>query len=200
MSMCLGLVTLSDANIRRVLEDPPLIWRVIAPDYPDLYEDACAGQRKHTLLSRLFGRRKGASADADLDLSENGDATDLDKAWHGIHYLLTGTAWEGDAPQNFLVSGGQAVGDIEVGYGPARVLTAEQTRKAHEALRVLTDEELLMRFDPKDMMAKEVYPEIWDRSPVDDESLEYLMEYVQVLRGLLEQAVAKKFGLVVYLS
>lgn len=35
MGMCLGLVALSDKNIARVLQDPPLVWRVIAPDNPE---------------------------------------------------------------------------------------------------------------------------------------------------------------------
>lgn len=200
MSMCLGIATLDDANISRVLSDPPLIWRVIAPDDPEPLEAARAAKRKPTLLSRLFGRRQDVSARADLDLSVAGEASDLDKAWHGIHYLLTGTAWEGDPPLNFLVSGGRAVGDIDVGYGPARVLTSEETRKARDALRALTDDDLRARFDPTDMIAKEIYPEIWDRSPADDDTLGYLIEYVQVLRRFLDQAVVKKFGLVVYLS
>lgn len=42
----------------------------------------------------------------------------MDKAWHGIHYLLTGTAWEGDPPLNFLVTGGREVGTEEIGIGP----------------------------------------------------------------------------------
>jgi len=198
--MCLGLATLSDANINRVLSDPPLVWRVIAPDDPEPFDAARAAQRKPTLLSRLFGRRQEVSAGADLDPTATGDVSDLDKAWHGIHYLLTGSAWEGDPPLNFLVSGGRAVGDIDVGYGPARVLTAAEIRKAHDALRALTDEALRARFDPEDMIAKEIYPEIWDRSSADDDTLGYLMEYVQVLRRLLDQAVAKSLGLVVYLS
>ena len=40
--------------------------------------------------------------------SSNGhDELEVDKAWHGLHFLLTGTAWEGDFPLNFIVSGGR---------------------------------------------------------------------------------------------
>ncbi len=38
MGMVLGLTMLGDQNIERLLSDPPLIWRVLAPDDPDLYE------------------------------------------------------------------------------------------------------------------------------------------------------------------
>lgn len=200
MSMCLCLVAVSDANIRRMLQDPPLVWRVVSPDDPAPYEAARAA-RKRTLLSRLFGRGGGSGTVPDLELSpQEGNATDLDKAWHGIHYLLTGTAWEGEHPRNFLASGGTPVGDIDVGYGPARVLTAAETRQARDALRAISDDELRARFDPADMLAKEIYPEIWTRDPEEDDALGYLIEYVQALRSFLDKSVDAGLGLVVHIS
>jgi hypothetical protein len=58
---------------------------------------------------------------------------DLDKAWHGIHYLLTGLAEGGPEPQSLAVFGGEEFGP-EVGYGPARFLTADQVRHVAETL------------------------------------------------------------------
>ena len=202
MSMILGLVALSDANISRVLQDPPLVWRVIAPDEPEAYENArTEGVKKPTLLSKLFRRAQPSATVPDLEMSgAEGLETDLDKAWHGIHYFLTGTAWEGEHPRNFLVSGGTEVGDIEVGYGPARVLTAAQTREALDAVNELSDEDLEARFDPQDMLTKEIYPAIWDRDPAEDDTLNYLMEYFQILRGFLNQTVDEGLGIVVYFS
>jgi Domain of unknown function (DUF1877) len=129
MGMCLCLVTLSDANIDRVLRDPPLIWRVVSPDDRELFESARAEQRRGPgLIGRLFGQKREIPSTSDLELTATeGHEADLDKAWHGIHYLLTGTAWEGEPPLDFLVRGGRTVGTIEVGYSPARVLTAEET-------------------------------------------------------------------------
>ena len=201
MSMILGLVALSDANIARVLQDPPLVWRVVAPDEPEAYENARTEGVKPTLLSKLFRRAQPSTNVPELKMSgAEGLTTDLDKAWHGIHYFLTGTAWEGEHPRNFLVSGGTEVGDIEVGYGPARVLTAAQTREALDAVNELSDEDLEARFDPQDMLAKEIYPAIWDRDPAEDDTLNYLMEYFQILRGYLSQTVDEGLGIVVYFS
>src|SRR5688500_6275073 len=114
MSMILGIVTLGDANTSRLLDDPPLVWRVIATDDPRAYESARQEAPKSSFLGRIFGRPKaGRSEPAPFALAEGeGLTTDLDKAWHGIHYLLTGTAWEGAEPLNFLVAGGRPVGDI----------------------------------------------------------------------------------------
>lgn len=35
MGMCPALCTISDANIQRVLADPPLVWKLVAPDDPE---------------------------------------------------------------------------------------------------------------------------------------------------------------------
>src|SRR5687767_14577361 len=127
MSMIVAMVTLGDANIARVLQDPPLIWRVIAPDDPEPYESARRLASKPSFLGRIFGRssatgpKPGASAESFALGAGEGLVTDLDKAWHGIHYLLTGTAAEGGKPLDFLVSGGREVGNVDIGYGPARV-------------------------------------------------------------------------------
>ena len=205
MSMILGLVTLGDANISRVLADPPLVWRVIAPDDPEPCESARRRPSRRLSFFRRIVRRPpvtatGTSGEAFALVDGEGVSTDLDKAWHGIHYLLTGTAGDGGKPFNFLLAGGCQVGDIDVGYGPARVLSASETRAAHEALTQLSDDDLRRRFDPAEMTRKEVYPEIWDRPPEEDDTLSYLLEYVRTLRGFLAQAVEQRQGLVVYLT
>jgi hypothetical protein len=203
MSMILGLTTVSDATIARLLADPPLVWRLLAPDDPDAYQRARQSARKPSWLGRLFGRPAPEPAeDADdgpeLALADGeGETKDLDKAWHGIHYLLTGTAWEGRMPLAFLLAGGRPVGEVDVGYGPARALTASETNAAHQALSRLADDELRRRFDPADMMRKKIYPEIWDSPPEEDDTLSYLMENVQDLRGFLGETVQRGYGLLV---
>jgi hypothetical protein len=203
MSMILGLGILSDANIDRVLADPPLIWQLIAPDEPSLYHKARAGSTlKPSLFRRIMGREpEPALAPLPLQLGdEEGAAPDLDKAWHGLHYLLTQTAWEGEAPLNFLVSGGREVGQIDVGYGPARVFTASEARTIEFALDSVPDDVLRARFDPSAMQRADIYPQIWDRPADTDDPLGYLMEGLQTLRGVVATAVAADAGLVVYLT
>ena len=129
-----------------------------------------------------------------------GIATDLDKAWHGIHYLLTGTADAGETPWSFLISGGAHVGDIDVGYGPARVFTSVETQSIAEALARVGEDELRSRFNPDDMTSKEIYPEIWHRGLPEDDPLGYLVEYYRLLRGFLQQAIDARVGIVVTLS
>src|SRR5260370_19668019 len=52
----------------------------------------------------------------------------LKKAWHAIHFVLTGSRLGGDEPLNFLVSEGTPVGEVDVGFGPARVLSSQHVR------------------------------------------------------------------------
>jgi hypothetical protein len=200
MGMCLVMCTLSDSNISRVLADPPLVWKVVAPDDPEMYEKARKGS--DGFLSRILRREKAAEGGvATFDLSAGeGSSVDLDKAWHGIHFLLTKSAWEGDAPLNFLVSGGRQVGNLEVGYGPARVFSSEEVRAIITALDQIDEEALRARFDPAEMMRLQIYPEIWDRDPAEDDSFGYCAEYFTVLKECVADAAARSQGLVIYIS
>ena len=199
MGMCLGLTTLGDANIANVLADPPLIWRVIAPDDPEPYEQA-RQESAPSFLGKLFGRKPPAETQDLLLGDSEGITTDLDKAWHGLHYLFTGSADSGALPWCFLVAGGRTVGNVDVGYGPARVFSSAETKDIRNALSTLQVDELRARFNPSAMTAKNIYPEIWSRGDPDDETIGYLLEYYAVLRGFLEQAVEARVGIVVYLS
>ena len=83
-------------------------------------------------------------ADDALHLGGDHGFADLDKAWHGIHYLLTGTAWEGDAPLDTLLVGGTEVPDPdeEWGCGPPRRVSAADTARFAQALAATPDDEL----------------------------------------------------------
>jgi hypothetical protein len=126
--------------------------------------------------------------------------TDLDKAWHGIQFLLTGSDWEGDPPLNFLVAGGTPVGDIDVGYGPGRVFRSTEVAEIHKALAGLQEDDLRKRFHPDVMMKKDIYPTIWDRDPKDDDPLGYLLEYFAALKKFVSDAADKDLGIVVTLQ
>ena len=199
MSMILVINTLRDENIARVLTDPPLIWSVLAPDDPELVTRSRASSRG--LLARLFGRSK-APTEHDPLVFADGEVqeTDLDKAWHGIHYMLTGSDWKGDFPLSFLLCGGETVGNIDVGYGPARVLTSEQVRAVDRALEPVDEAYLRARFKPDEMMKLGIYPSIWDRDPADDDTFDYCAHFFASLKTFVTDAAQRGVGLVVSLS
>lgn len=81
-----------------------------------LYPAAAAAfaQPKTGLLGRLFGRKQPiplpAPPASSADHLPEQDGMDLDKAWHVLHFLFTGSDWSGDFPEGFLVACGEPVG------------------------------------------------------------------------------------------
>jgi hypothetical protein len=202
MGMYVSLAGVSDATIARIHADPPLIWQIAAPDDPEAVARARGPAPRQGFIARLLGREPPPPPPAPPPLElqpgegDLGAAGDLDKAWHGIHFLLTGTAWEGDPPLNFLLVGGRDVEDFE----NAHTFTAAETGDIAAALARVDDAELRRRFAPEEMMRLEIYPEIWDRDPAKDDTLGYLLEMTGVLRGALDHVVGRGYGLLVMLT
>jgi hypothetical protein len=202
MGMYLSLAGVSDATIARIHADPPLIWQIVAPEDPEAVAAARGPAPRQGFFARLLGREPAPPPPVPPPLElhpgegDLGAAGDLDKAWHGIHYLLTGTAWEGDPPLNFLLVGGRDVDDFE----SAHTFTAAETRDIAAALARVDDAELRRRFAPEEMMRLEIYSEIWDRDPANEDPLGYLLEMVAVLRQGLGLVVGRGHGLLLTLQ
>lgn len=122
-----------------------------------------------------------------------GSCTSLEKAWHGLHYLLTGEALEGDGPLAFLLSGGKQLGDDD--ESPVRWFTPEETGSIHQALSGVSDDTLWSRFDPIQMEQNGVYPSIWDEA--EDELKEEYLGYFHALKQVVAAAAQHGLGLVV---
>jgi hypothetical protein len=127
----------------------------------------------------------------------NSNELDVDKAWHGLHFLLAGSAWEGSFPLNFIVADGEEVGD-DLGYGPARGLTSTDVSNIDAALELLTRDELARRFDAQRMTELQIYPDGWSDDP--DGELDYLLEYYADLRAFVRRTSEQGHALLVYLS
>ena len=113
-------------------------------------------------LARLLARPDeiGRYLYGEPDHYQNRRDIDLDKAWHGIHFVLTGSAWGGEPPLNFLVSGGTEVGEVDVGYGPARAFTSVEVRQIHEALARIPPEEFVRRINLSALADAGIYPDV----------------------------------------
>ena len=125
-----------------------------------------------------------------------GGTLDVDKAWHGLHFVLTGTAWEGEPPLNFILGGEELAADF--GYGPPRVFMPPQLQAIATAIEPIDEAEVARRYSPARMKQLDIYPDIWDRP--DENNLEYLQETWALLKPFLQKGAAEGFGLVVYLS
>jgi hypothetical protein len=109
----------------------------------------------------------------------------LEKAWHGLHYLLTGEVWEGTGPLAFLLVGGEHVNDDEEA---PRWFTPQEATEIHQALTAVSDDQLWSRFDAQQMEQLEVYPGIWDEDEdeLKDEYLTYFLQLKQVVSAAAE--------------
>lgn len=139
--------------------------------------------------SALVGSRHGNG--------EPARSVSLEKAWHGLHFLLTGSSWAGGMPLAFLTQGGEAVGP-DGGYGPARLFRPEEVQEIDAALAGISDDQLWARFDRDQMEAENIYPLIWDE-PEEDLREEYV-GYFQELKKLVREAAAAGLALLVLIT
>jgi Domain of unknown function (DUF1877) len=136
------------------------------------------------LMQKQLARRTGAAGGKREVLS-------LDKAWHGVHYLLAGTAEPGSELRSQAVLGGVELGDDPEGfsgYGPARYFRAARVRELSEELRRPEVEgEAGARFDPAKMSQLNIYPG-WRAGEQDKE---WLMDAFRRLRDFYSNASAQ---------
>ncbi|QLQ36838.1 YfbM family protein [Micromonospora robiginosa] len=116
---------------------------------------------------------------------------DLDKSWHGLHYLLTGTAWDTDDGAGAAILGGEPIGD-DVGYGPPRLLAPDAVRAVADGLDAVNEATLRARFDPDAMTDEGIYPAIWHDG--DDEFDTYLWPSFVELRRFYRTAATQGEG------
>jgi len=132
VGMYLALHSVSDSNIQNILNEPALIWRLIAPDDPDTYLEEIASNTNKGFFSSLFNKNDNSTSTEVPDLEfiqgEN-EEDDLDKSWQGIHYCINKSEYEAEPPMDFITLGGETSGDIDVGYGPARFFRNDVVKK-----------------------------------------------------------------------
>lgn len=189
MGMVAALYTLSDANIVRLVENPLLMEIVGHPGDLQYYEHALQREQPGW-LDRLLGKKAPVRTDPSLFALGPDEGKDVyfDKAWHGLHYLLTKTDWGGEPPLDFLISGGRDVDDAN------RAFEAAQVTAIDEALRPIDTDWLRARFDAADMNRLKIYPLVWSE---DNGGLDYCLEYFDEVKEFIRQAATRGLGMVV---
>lgn len=156
-------------------------------------------RRQPSWLARLFGaKRLPEVAEDNWQPSKPITEIDVDKAWHGIHFLLTGTDWDGEGPLAFIVHGGQEISEA-LGYGYPHGFTSNEVKAIDEALRPINADELYERAEPAEFARHYIYPEVWTDEP-KDECIGYVTEYFQQLKQFVAQTAATNRAMIVYLG
>ena len=129
---------------------------------------------------------------------------DIDKAWGGILYLLTGKAFASGSPEdevdslNRIFFSAQLFDeDMDVGYGPAHYLTPEQVAGINRKIASLTEADLKSHYDPEAMnKEKKLYPSLdWNEKIFD-----YLYFHFQALQSFFATAASKGEAIVTFLN
>jgi hypothetical protein len=120
---------------------------------------------------------------------------DLHKAWHAIHYVLTGSADGGPEPHGYLLHGGVSLLGLDTGYDPPRLLRPEQVRAFNDVLQPINRLSMLReRFDHPAMVAAEVY---CMNEGDADEDLEFTAEFFKLLRGFVKRTADAGHGTII---
>lgn len=119
-----------------------------------------------------------------------GEPLGIEKAWHGLHYLLTGSPTDTAPPLGAAILGGQEVGE-DLGYGPARYLTPAEVAAVADALDQVTHADLDARYDPSIMDQQKIYPGHWD----DPDSADWMIDTFDEVKAYYAQARERGYGM-----
>jgi uncharacterized protein YaaR (DUF327 family) len=98
---------------------------------------------------------------------------------------------------DFITVGGIAAGEVEVGYGPARLFDSKTVKVIEAKLSEITSDMLRKNYNPSDMEKLDIYPNIWERD--SEEGFEYIAEYYETLKSFISNCAKHNLGMAVYL-
>ncbi len=135
-----------------------------------------------------------------LSLLQGAPRCDLDKSWHAIHYILTGTADEGELPVGYLLHGGEFLRepdpDDELDE-PPRWLAPSEVQQFNQVLQQIDGDEFSQRFDAEEMVDAGVYSISTEYA---DDHLETVQDHYTSLRSLVSGAAQNSQALIITAS
>lgn len=144
--------------------------------------------------SELDALRRAPQDLENVMFDAHGDSVvDVDKAWHGIHFLLNGTVGGGTAPLAHVLYGRTPL-DEDMTYGPVMATDAADVPAIAAALAAVPDETLRERFKPEAM--DDIYPHSWEEA----DALDWLIDHLQALRAFYREAAAANQAVLIWLG
>jgi hypothetical protein len=135
------------------------------------------------------------------DNLEDKNLMDVDKAWEGIFFLLTGASLsnieDAKEPLSLILNATELDPEQDMGYGPALYNTVEQVKAISAEMNKISEEDLKKKFHPEKMMELQIYPNVWDRG---EEELEYLIDYYDILKEFYNTAAKEQQAVVFFIS
>jgi len=121
----------------------------------------------------------------------------IEKAWHGVHFLLSGHQDTDVTLLGQTVLGGREIGD-DLGYGAARFLEPLEVQEISAALARVSTEEMRAKFDPETMKSQMIYPGGWDEDK--EGNCDWLLDAFVQVKDYYRLAAGKGFAMLLYLT
>lgn len=187
MSMIFELRRVSAEQAESLTQDPSDIFFFLSGS--ELY------QPPKPFFKRLFAPKQSAKPVRSWAEPAQGSVLELDTNWHVLHYFLTRTAWEANLPHGSLM-GGIQLGDVDVGYGPARLLTPIQIDEFLVFLENLQSDNFGSNITGEELEQNEIYGGYagWNA-----EDTSKLWGYVEELKLFLAGAKHNRESIVMHL-
>jgi hypothetical protein len=162
------------------------------------------------ILDRIIQERKiGArtprahpkAANSFAEIGPLDEPLQLEKSWHILHFLFTGSVDPGKPPGDFLMTGTELGEDL--GYGPVRLHDVKETMDFARFLEGLNLTELQKRVSCREMGAAGVYSIPMgggSDAQYDDELRREVASYFPSLCDYISTAAAKQAGLLIWLT
>jgi hypothetical protein len=145
------------------------------------------------LKQQIAEARRPKPSKAAFDVRDFGEELDIEKAWHGIHFLLCGVIDEAPPPLGDAVLGGTEIGP-DLGYGPARYLEPYRVKAVAEALEAIQPKAFAARFDASRLQEHQIYPSAWSQ-----DCKEWIEGAYSELRGFYAAAAKKGLAVLLYI-
>jgi hypothetical protein len=118
---------------------------------------------------------------------------EVEKSWHGLHFVLTGDPWKGSGALSLVVMGGTEVGE-DSGYGRPHYVNPFQVVQASTALDRMTDAEFEQKVRNTNFSGKDIY--CYD-DKLTREDIEELIHYFKQVRQFFHDAAERSNGILV---
>ncbi|MCI9976010.1 YfbM family protein [Clostridioides difficile] len=131
------------------------------------------------------------------DMDED-NTISIDKAWHAIHFTLTGCPFGGEDDNIFskLVMSGNVFMEID-GEPPAMLITADDVKKLSEAMDSLEEQQFREKFNISEMLENNIYPVMDDEN--EEEFFDYVWANLIELKKFIEEAANERQAVIFYI-
>ena len=130
---------------------------------------------------------------SDFEPGSLGEHLGLGKAWHGLHFLLSGSADPNPTPLGQAVLGGKEIGE-DTGYGRPRYLDAAAVSDIAKALAAVDSSALRRSYDADSMNEADLYPDDWN----EPGTVDWLMQELDRLREFYGGAASRGNAALLY--